>query len=43
MSASHRCDLDVRDGDVEELVHVGVPDYSHIGHYHGAQVALVTA
>ena len=38
----HRSNLDVGDGDVEELVHVGVPDDTNIGHYHGAQVSLVT-
>ncbi len=40
-SLTHRRNLQVRDGDVEELVHVGVPDHADVGDDGCAEVALV--
>ena len=37
----YRADLDVRDRDVEELVHIRKPNHPNIRHNHGPQIALV--
>ena len=38
--ATYRSDLDVRDGDVEELVHLRVPDEPDVGDDRGTEVTL---
>ena len=38
----YRCNLYVGCGDVEEIVHVCVPDHAHVRDDHRAEVALVT-
>ena len=38
----YRSNLDVGDGNVEELIHICKPNHSHICHNHRPQISLVT-